>query len=170
MSSAPYDQKNSESLEATRQLLHEALNKIEKDTSLRVNVSELARIAGVHRNTVYQHKWPVQKLAQIKENRQQQIADQKAAKAAELSPEQRMEKSRLEIIYWFTELQEARSSVASLKKEKAETERSRNTYMALARQRLEVNNQKDAEIEKLRHVVQLLEEELAALRGELPFT
>lgn len=167
MSSAPYDQKNSESLDATRKRLREALDKIEKDTSLRVNVTELGRIAGVHRNTIYQHKWPLQKLTEIKENRQQQIADQAAAKAAELSPQQKLERSRLEIIYWFTELQEARASVTSLKQEKAETERSRNTYMALARQRLEANNQKDAEIEKLRHVLELLEEELAALRGQM---
>lgn len=170
MTSAPYDQKNNETFEATTRALNEALKKIESDTSLRVNVTELAKIAGVHRNTIYQRQWPLERLTAIKANRKQQIADEALAKAEELSPQQRLEKSRLEIIYWFTELQEARSSVASLKKEKAETERSRNTYMVLARQRLETNNQKDVEIGKLRHVVELLEEELAALRGQPPST
>jgi hypothetical protein len=169
MSSAPYEQKNSENFEATTRLLNEALKKIEKDISRRVNVTELARTAGVHRNTIYQRQWPLEKLAVIKENRKQQIADEAAVKTEELSPQQRLELSRLEIIYWFTELQEARASVASLKREKTETEKSRNTYMALARQRLEINNQKGVEIEKLRHVVTLLEEEIAALRGKQPF-
>ena len=169
MSSAPYDQKNSESFEATTRLLKEALKTIENDTSLRVNVTELARTAGVHRNTIYQRQWPLEKLATIKENRKQQIADEAVAKSAELSPEQRLERSRLEIIYWFNELQEARASVASLNREKAEAERSRNFYMTLARQRLEINNQQKIEIGKLRDVVTLLEEEIAALGGALPF-
>jgi chromosome segregation ATPase len=164
MSSAPYDQKNIENFEATTRQLNDALKRIEKDTSLRANVTELARIAGVHRNTIYQRKWPLERLAAIKEQRKQQIAEEAAAKADEISPKQRLEQSRLEIIYWFTQLQDARATVTALKKTIKETESSRNFYRSLAQERLTKINEQASDIRKLQDAIAMLEDEISTLK------
>jgi hypothetical protein len=97
MSSAPYDDKNSEQFEAVTEQLEEALRRLEKDSSL--SVSSLARLSGVHRNTIYNRKWPQEKLAEIKERRIQLKKDAAIAKAAPESPELLLEQCRLEAIY-----------------------------------------------------------------------
>lgn len=152
MSAAPHDQKNDESFEAITRPLNEALRKIEKDVSLSATVAELARQANVHRNTIYHRKWPLEKLAQIKENRAQQKKSQASSKASELSPEKLLEQSRLEVIYWLTQLQDARASITSLNTRNKETEGSRNFYMKPEQERLATINKKISEIRKLQDV------------------
>lgn len=152
----PYDEIN--------QLLIAAIRKIEKNVSLSTSVTELSRQANVHRNTIYLRKWPLEKLATIKKNRAQQKKDQALLKASDVSPESLLEQSRLEIIYWFTQLQDARLSNKNLLKEKIEIEKSRNFYMDLANKRLETINQNRSEIQKLQDALALLEEELSQLK------
>jgi hypothetical protein len=150
-----------ESTETINLLLTEALRKIEKDLSLRTSVTELARQANVHRNTIYHRKWPLEKLAAIKEKRAQQKIEQALLQASELSPEKLLEQSRLEIIYWFTQLQDARSSNTLMIKKTKETEASRDFYVKLATDRLMVINKQKTEIRKLQDALTLIEEEFS---------
>lgn len=83
MSSSPYDEKNEELFEAVTRQLNEALRKLEKDSSLSASVSSLAKLSGVHRNTIYNRKWPLEKLNVIKENRVQQKKDDAIIKAGQ---------------------------------------------------------------------------------------
>lgn len=153
-----------EPFDEINQLLNDALRKIEKNLSLSTSVTELARQAKIHRNTIYLRKWPLKKLATIKSNRTQQKKEQALLKASGVTPENLLEQSRLEIIYWFTQLQDARLSNKTLLKEKIDIEKSRNFYMELANKRLESINQNRIEIQKLQDALALLEEELSQLK------
>lgn len=153
-----------EPFDEINQSLNDALRKIEKDLSLSTSVIELAKQAGVHRNTIYLRKWPLEKLTAIKIHRKQQKKEQALLKASCVTPEKLLEQSRLEIIYWFTQLQDARLSNKILLKEKIDIEKSRNFYMELANTRLESINQNRIEIQKLQDALALLEEELSQLK------
>ncbi|MEW7374995.1 hypothetical protein [Pseudomonas putida] len=165
MSSAPYDDKNAELAQAIKQQLSDALCRLEKESTLSASVSSLAKLSGVHRNTIYNHKWPLEKLKAIKEKRAQLKVEAKALKAVQKSPEELLELSRLEVIYWFTQLQDARNSVASLAKKTRETESSRNFYRDMAHERLIKINDLNSEIRKLQDALALQEEEILLLRG-----
>ncbi|KKX58141.1 MULTISPECIES: hypothetical protein [Pseudomonas] len=168
MSSAPYNEKNEELFEAITQQLNEALRRLERDSSLSASVSSLAKLSGVHRNTIYNRKWPQEKLIEIKQKRIQQKKDDVTSKATQKTPEELLELSRLEVIYWFTQLQDARNSNSSLSKRLKTTETSRDFYMKLSRDHLETINKQTYEISKLRDVLALQEEELSFLKRNLP--
>lgn len=167
MSSAPYDDKNSELFEAVTEQLKEALRRLEKDSSLSASVSSLARLSGVHRNTIYNRKWPQEKLEEIKERRKQQKKDEAVAKAAPESPEVLLEQCRLEVIYWFTQVQDAREAKTALNTSLKETEASRNIHMRLSQERLETINKLRSEISKLQDALALQEEELLLMKQKL---
>jgi hypothetical protein len=164
MNSAPYDEKNNELRDAITRQLNEALRRLERDPSLSASASSLAKLSGVHRNTIYNREWPLDKLKEIKKKRLQQKQEEAASKAIEKSPEELLELSRLEVIYWFTQLQDARNSIVSLTKKEKETQSSRNFYMRLAQERLETINKLTSEISKLQDALALQEEELTLLK------
>ncbi|GLH22039.1 hypothetical protein BR1R3_47810 [Pseudomonas atacamensis] len=166
MSSAPYYDKNAELTAAITRQLNDALRRLEKDSALSASASSLAKLSGVHRNTIYNRKWPLEKLNEIKTKRAQQKEEEACSKRVKRSPEELLELSRLEVIYWFTQLQDARNLVASLTKKARETQSSRDFYMSLALERLTKNNEQAAEISKLRDAVDLLEQELNLLKDK----
>lgn len=165
MTTAPYDKKNAEDAEANTRLLSEALKKIERDPSLPASISTLSKMVGMHRNSISRRVWPAEKLQAIKEKREQQEKEQALEKKSSLSTEQLLEQSRLEVIYWFNELLEARASIASLTKTIGETESSRKFYVNQARERLEMINKLRSNNLKLQDAVAVLEEELSLHRG-----
>lgn len=164
MSSAPYDYKNSELFDAVTRQLKEALRKLEKNGELSASVSSLARLSGVHRNTIYNRKWPQEKLEEIKERRKQEKKDDAIAKAAPESPEILLEQCRLEVIYWFTQVQDAREAKTALNNTLKETEASRNIHMGLAQERLKTINKLRSDISKLQDALALQEEELSLMK------
>ncbi|MCW1936354.1 hypothetical protein OMD46_08580 [Pseudomonas sp. MDMC_285] len=105
-----------------------------------------------------------QKISHYKKQPHTTKKEQALLKASGITPENLLEQSRLEIIYWFTQLQDARLSNKTLLKEKVDIEKSRNFYMELANKRLESINQNRIEIQKLQDALALLEEELSQLK------
>jgi hypothetical protein len=167
MSAATYDEKNIEHFEAVTRQINEALRRIERDSSLSASASSLARLSGIHRNTIYNRKWPQDKLNEIKQKRTQQKVDDAQSKAAKKTPEELLQLSRLEVIYWFTQLQDARNSNSSLSNSLKTTESSRDFYMKSSRDHLETINKQTYEINKLRDALALQEEELSLLKLNL---
>lgn len=167
MSSATYDEKNIEQFEAVTRQLNEALRRIERDSSLSASASSLARLSGIHRNTIYNRKWPQDKLNEIKQKRAQQKEEDATSKTIKKTPGELLELSRLEVIYWFTQLQDARNSNTSLSKSLKTTEASRDFYMKSSRNHLETINKQTYEINKLRDALALQEEELSLLKRNL---
>lgn len=167
MSTAAYDSKNEENFETVTLALDAALKKIERDSAISANASQLAKLAGVHRNTIYHRKWPLERLKEIKAKRAQQKEDHAAAKAVSRSPEELLEQSRLEIIYWFTQLQDARSNNADLMTNVRMTAKARDHYMDEHQQCLGIINQLRADILKLEHTIVVLQDEIHQLQGRL---
>lgn len=167
MSQAAYDSKNEESFEAVTRALDAALKKIQKDPSISANVSQLAKLAGVHRNTIYHREWPLERLKEIKAQRAQQKKDMAAANAEIRSPEELLELSRLEIVYWFTQIQDARAANSELRNNLRKTEEARNMYMEDHQQALRVINQLRVDIRKLEHTIVVLQDEIQQLQGRL---
>jgi len=161
VSSSPYDTNNEEHFEAVTRILNEALRRIEKDHSIPTTVSELAKLADVHRNTIYNRKWPQEQLKEIKTKRAQQKKEQAAAKAEPASPKELLEQSRLEIIYWFTQLQDARATNTSQRASNRQTAAARDHYMKKQQECLETINELRNEIRKLHNTVAVLEDEIA---------
>lgn len=160
MSAAPYNTKNAENFDATTYRLREALKQIENDLSLTVKATTLAKLANVHRNTIYQREWPREELDRIKAAREQQVKERAVDKASTKSPEELLEHSRLEILYWFTQLEEARISVKSLTATNQQTARSRDYYMGEFKKGQETISALRADILKLQSAMAILEDEL----------
>ncbi|MBK4998603.1 hypothetical protein IAE37_000879 [Pseudomonas sp. S31] len=165
MNTSAYDAKNEESFEAVTLALDAALNKMEKDSSIAANVTQLAKLAGVHRNTIYHRAWPLERLREIKAKRAQQKNDNAAAIAQTRTPEELLELSRLEIVYWFTQLQDARAANIELQASLRKTAQARDMYMRDHQQCLEVINQLRIDILKLEHTIVVLEDEMRNLQG-----
>lgn len=165
MSAAPYDTKNAENFDAVTHSLNEALKRIEKDSSLSVNVITLAKLAKVHRNTIYHREWPKEELKRIKAGREQAKKDQALAKANTKSPEELLELSRREIVYWFTQLEEARVSIKSLTASNAVAAKSRDYYMENYTISQETISMLRAEISKLQTAMAVLEDEFTKLKS-----
>jgi FtsZ-binding cell division protein ZapB len=165
VSTAAYDSKNEESFEAVTLALDAALKKMERDSSIPANVTQLAKLAGVHRNTIYHRQWPLGRLKEIKAKLAQQKEDKAAAKAESRSPEELLELSRLEIIYWFTQLQDARSNNASLMTDIRMTAKARDHYMDEHQQCLGIINQLRSDIRKLENTILVLQDEIHQLQG-----
>lgn len=77
MSNRDYGQKNSSSFEAVTSILNNALIDIENDKKLKPTTAQLSKMTGIHRNTISNRVWPVQKLNQIKDTRK---AEEKSRK------------------------------------------------------------------------------------------
>jgi chromosome segregation ATPase len=161
MNGTPYDKKNVESFDAVTFNLTEALKRIEKDLSLPVNVTTLAKLADVHRNTIYHRGWPKNELTRIKAAREQAKKDQAVAKADTKS----LELSRLEIMYWFTQLEDARTSNKSLTATNKLTASSRDHYMSEVTKNRELISKLRTDISKLESTITVLEDEIAKLQS-----
>ena len=161
MSSA-YDSKNEENFEAGSRAIDAALEKISKDLSIPATITQLAKLAGVHRNTLYFRQWPKARIEEIKAKRAQQKKDHAAAKAASGSPEEQLERSRLEIIYWFTQLQDARADHASQARTIKQTAAARDYYKEENQILLHKINELRLENQQLHNMVDVLEQEIAS--------
>ena len=161
MSSA-YDSKNEENFEAGSRAIDAALEKISKDLSIPATITQLAKLAGVHRNTLYFRQWPKARIEEIKAKRAQQKKDHTAAKAASGSPEERLERSRLEILYWFTQLQDARADHASQARTIKQTAAARDYYKEENQILLHKINELRLENQQLHNMVDVLEQEIAS--------
>ncbi|ANY89598.1 hypothetical protein HB13667_03975 [Pseudomonas putida] len=167
MSTAAYDAKNEENFEAVTLALDAALKKMEKDSSISANATQLAKLAGVHRNTIYHRVWPLERLQEIKAERAQQKNDEAAAKAQTRTPEELLELSRVEIVYWFTQVQDARAANTELLNNLRETEKARDMYMDDHQEALRVINQMRVNIRKLEHTIVVLQDEIQQLQGRM---
>ncbi|WP_314382900.1 hypothetical protein [Pseudomonas brenneri] len=157
-----YDSKNEENFEAGSRAIDAALEKISKDPSIPATITHLAKIAGVHRNTLYFRQWPKARIEEIKAKRAQQKKDHAAAKAASGSPEEQLERSRLEIIYWFTQLQDARADNASHARTIKQTAAARDYYKEENQILLHKINELRLENQQLHNMVDVLEQEIAS--------
>lgn len=104
MSEQSFDQKNQEDFEDVTERINEALFKIASDPNIKATQTKLAELADVHRNTIANREWPLERLASIKADRQAEIERAKSYQPGPTKEEQlleKLEKARLETLYWF---------------------------------------------------------------------
>lgn len=107
MTGQAFDGKNEQDFEDVTERINEALLKIASDRNVRATKSELAKIAGVHRNTIRNREWPIDRLQEIKAQRKAEAEEKKKGTSPEFKPidvlTDKLEKAQLEIMYWFKE-------------------------------------------------------------------
>lgn len=160
MTSQAFDAKNQLDYDKYTELLAQGIMQIASDESLKPTVAELSRITGIHRNTIRQRQFPLQRLEAIKDNRRIAVLAQRVKAEKKQDPQtvlmQRLEKSRLEVLYWFNRYQESENSCATLDKRLATVRESRDYYVQVADELRQKIKQQDTEILKLRDALDLV--------------
>ncbi|EKT4493110.1 hypothetical protein ACF8FG_20835 [Pseudomonas sp. YQ_6] len=160
MTDQAFDSRNQLDFDKNTELLAEGIMQIASNSALKPTAAELSRLTGIHRNTIRQRRWPLERLEAIRDSRRIEVLSQKVKAEKKQDPKtillQRLENSRLEVLYWFNRFQEAESSWATLEKRLATVRESRDYYVQLADDlRLKITQQ-DTEIQKLRDALHMV--------------
>ncbi|MBA1278839.1 hypothetical protein [Stutzerimonas stutzeri] len=118
MSMFEFDAQNQRDFDRITEVLTQCLLTISSDSALKPTVAQLSRLSGVHRHTIEKRGWPATRLKDIKENRRLEEL-RKAVKVESRSDPisvltERLEKSRLEVLYWFSKATEYEDLSVSL--------------------------------------------------------
>ena len=155
-----FDAKNKLDYDRNTELLAQGLMQIASDPKLKPTMAELSRITGIHRNTIRQRDFPAQRLEAIQDNRRIAVLAQRVKAEKKQDPKtilmQRLEKSRLEVLYWFNRYQEAESSFASIDKRLSTVRESRDYYVQVTEEQRLTIKQQETEIQKLRDALHMV--------------
>ncbi|MCF4996042.1 hypothetical protein [Pseudomonas fluorescens] len=156
-----FNQKNKEDFDRYSEMLSQSLLDIAGNESLKATVAELSRLTGIHRNTIRQRVWPLERLESIKENRRLEVLRQQVSKKNPVDPvvllTEKLEAARVEVLHWFTQAKRAEDESRVHEQKYENMVGSRDTYESLladANKRL-LDSQK--EIDKLKQVISILE-------------
>lgn len=163
MKQQAFESRNKEDFDQNTEALSKALQTIASDKKLKATISELSRVSGIHRNTIRNRRWPSERLEAIKEQRKLEELRIKLKKEKRQDPvsvlAEKLEKSRLEIVYWFNKRNELEQTARALEVRSENLEKSRDFYLKQSEAgQLEIKNLK-LEIEKLKGVISVLESE-----------
>lgn len=165
MSSQPFDVRNAADYDRITAALTEALALISRDGSIKATASELSRISGVHRNTIYLRQFPLDKLALIKEQRALKKVALARKKVKRQDPvsilEDRLEKSRLEVVYWFNMYRDSQETAGVLNTRLVKVRDARDLANQDCQDHLSKIGSLETEIERLRDIIAVLEAENA---------
>lgn len=152
MNNQAYDQKNSENYEMNTLSINKALLEIEQDPKLKATIAQLSKMTGIHRNTITNRDWPIQKLKEIKEKRKLKDEESKNHMVVnEISLGEKLVLTQNEVIYWFNQYQDIKLSFENtnnqLKKLKESNDYYREMYEKHKKQvvlaELEINRLKE---------------------------
>ena len=156
-----FDQKNKEDFDRYSEMLSQSLLDIASNHSLKATVAELSRLTGIHRNTIRQRVWPLERLESIKENRRLEVLRQQVSKKNPVDPvallTEKLEAARVEVLHWFTQAKSAEDEARVNEKKYQDMVGSRDTFKSLladSNKRL-LDSQK--EIDRLKQVISILE-------------
>lgn len=77
MTGQAFDNKNQPDFDKNTELLAQGIMQIACDKSLKPTAAELSRITGIHRNSIRQRRWPLERLEAIKDNRRVEVLAQR---------------------------------------------------------------------------------------------
>jgi len=158
-----FESRNKEDFDQNTEALSKALQVIASDNKLKATISELSRISGIHRNTIRNRRWPSERLEAIKEQRKLEELRIKLKKEKRQDPvsvlAEKLEKSRLEVVYWFNQRNELEETARALEVRLKSMSESRDFYLKQSEAGLLEINSLKLEIEKLKGVISILESE-----------
>lgn len=155
-----YDDRNHEDYEANTSTINNALLEISKNKKLKATVTQLSKMTGIHRNTITNRIWPVQKIKQIKEKRKTEDkleAEQinQDTSSTQKSSQEILNQTQNEVIYWFNEYQDMKRCFEHSNKRFEKMRESRDYYKNL----YEIYHQSllnaEQKIEKLKETLEL---------------
>ena len=163
MKQQAFESRNKEDFDQNTEALSKALQDIASDKKIKATISEVSRVSGIHRNTIRNRRWPSERLEAIKEQRKLEELRLKLNKEKRQDPvsvlAEKLEKSRLEVVYWFNQRNELEQTARALEVRSENLEKSRDFYLKQSEAgQLEIKNLK-LEIEKLKGVISVLESE-----------
>jgi len=99
-----YDEKNEKDFEENTTLIMDALEKIRKDKTLKPFVKTICDLTGIHRNTLRNRVWPLQKLEEIKTERNlvKSKVLSKTFRNSESVLQEKLDNAQKELVYWYT--------------------------------------------------------------------
>ena len=160
MTSQAFDEKNRIDFDRNTDVLAEGILKIANDNSLKPTAAELSRITGIHRNTIRQRKWPLERLEAIKDSRRIEVLAQRVKAEKKQDPKtilmNRLEKSRLEVLYWFSRFQDSENSAFTFEKRLNTMRESRDYYVKELEKERKKSQEQEVEINKLRDALDLI--------------
>lgn len=164
MTGQAYDVRNLQAHDENTELLAQAISRIASDSTLKPTLAELSRMTGLHRNTIRQREWPATRLEAIKENRRLEVLKNRVRAEKKQDPKtilmNRLDKSRLEVLYWFDKFQESESSCATFEKRLSNVLASRDYYMAEREKYKDQVKELESEITKLRDALSMVNDSL----------
>ncbi|EKU60982.1 MULTISPECIES: hypothetical protein [Acinetobacter] len=129
MNNQAYDQKNSENYEINTLSINKALLEIEQDPKLKATIAQLSKMTGIHRNTITNRDWPIQKLKEIKEKRKLKDEESKNHMVVnEISLGEKLVLTQNEVIYWFNQYQDIKLSFENTNNQLKKLKESNNYY------------------------------------------
>lgn len=163
MKQQAFESRNKEDFDQNTEALSKALQAIASDNKLKATISELSRISGIHRNTIRNRRWPSKRLEAIKEQRKLEELRIKLKKEKRQDPvsvlAEKLEKSRLEVVYWFNQRNELEETARALEVRLKSMSESRDFYLKQSEAGLLEIKSLKLEIEKLKGVISVLESE-----------
>ena len=163
MKQQAFESRNKEDFDQNTEALSKALQAIASDNKLKATISELSRISGIHRNTIRNRRWPSERLEAIKEQRKLEELRIKLKKEKRQDPvsvlAEKLEKSRLEVVYWFNQRNELEETARALEVRLKSMSESRDFYLKQSEAGLLEIKSLKLEIEKLKGVISILESE-----------
>lgn len=154
MNNQAYDQKNSEDYETNTLSINKALIEIEHNQKLKATIAQLSKMTGVHRNTITNRDWPIQKLKEIKEKRKvKDEENKKLVLANKASPDEKLSQTQNEVIYWFNQYQDTKLSLDHSHKQLKSLKESRDYYKELYEKHLKKLVLAEQEIQRLKELM-----------------
>lgn len=122
-----------------------------KVTKLKATVAQLSEITGIHRNTITNRVWPIQKLKQIKEARKvEEISKKNQELLNKESMEDKLTRTQNEVVYWFNEYQDMKRFFEHSNNRFQEMRKARDYYKTLYETERKVLFEAEQEIERLK--------------------
>ena len=129
MNNQAYDQKNSEDYEMNTLSINKALLEIEQDPKLKATIAQLSKMTGIHRNTITNRDWPIQKLKEIKDKRKLKDEESKNHMVVnEISLGEKLVLTQNEVIYWFNQYKDIKLSFENTNNQLKKLKESNNYY------------------------------------------
>jgi hypothetical protein len=132
-----FDKKNRNDYDKNTDLLHVAIDRIHKTSTLSATIAEISRITGLHRNAISNRVWPGQRLQEIKEQRRQ-LKNKRIEKTLQLDPvrvlEDKLENAKRELVFWFTKCSDNEKQIKQLNTNLQRMSDARNDYEDLLKQ------------------------------------
>lgn len=160
-----FDSKNQEDFDKNTGIITDGLMAIGSDSSIKATVAELSRITGIHRNTLRQRLWPIQRLKAIKEDRvvaaiRQRLVKEKAADPLSVLTS-KLEASRREVLHWFDQYLKANDRAEQLGARVNFIKGTISEYEAFRAERDSKLLELNGEIARLKRVIDVLQSEQA---------